>query len=328
MYFVAGIAGWSDYLPGGILLCIFSILMLVMIPNFDFNKLFKYMKGIFIVASVLMFIQYITYFATGEKVSFFPPLTNNIGGYTILELIKRQESSESSGRFCSIFIEPSYFGQYALVLLVMELFRDKVKKKIFSSFSLFIILILLILRSGTGFLGLLIVAIVKLYYILIVTKQSKYLFMLAFLVPALYLIFQYYLTTSMGSYVANRTSELDITNENGSGFSRLFYGWQMFGGLTPTQMILGTSRNVAIEAYEKGFSNMITYVITSQGIIGLCLLSYFYIKMCVNKKIISIALVMVLMAIALIEACYLGGLMLIVSTAVVVSQSNNYQALK
>ena len=321
MYYIAGIAGWSDYLPGGILLCIFSILLLAMIPNFDYDKLFKYMRGIFIVASAILIIQYSAFYILGEKWFFIPPLTNDIGGFTIQELLERHTTSEGSGRFCSIFIEPSYFGQYSLVLLTMELFRHEVKDKLYSKFSLFIVLVLILLRSGTGLLGLLIVVMVKIFYILIVTKQLHYIFLLAVLVPAIYFATRYYLSTSMGAYVVGRASELNVDSENSSGYSRLFYGWQVFEELSLTQKILGTSRNVATEAYENGFSNMITYVVTSQGVIGLCLLAYFYIKMCVNKKIIHIALVIVLITIALIEACYLGGLMLIISVALI---SNNY----
>ena len=111
-------------------------------------------------------------------------------------------------------------------------------------------------------------------------------------------------------------NELDASNEEGSGFSRIFFGWNYFLELDIKSMILGTSRNHAF-GFEKGFTNMVTYVVTSQGVIGLGLLIWFYVKESLKKPFIAWALVITMTTIALIEACYLGGLMLIVSSTII-----------
>ena len=318
LYIIAGISGWSDYLPGGILLCVFSILLVVMVQLLNYDKLYHYMRWVFIVSSALLFFQYVIYLSDRTILFLVPPLTDNIGGETIEELMARNARSITGGgvRFSSIFMEPSYFGQYGLILLTMELFSEKNKNKLFTKFSLFIVITLLALRSGAGLLGLAIIGIVKVLYIIITTKNTRYYVLLAVLIPVVFLILKYYLASSSGAYVAPRMNELDASNEEGSGFSRIFFGWNYFLELDIKSMILGTSRNHAF-GFEKGFTNMVTYVVTSQGVIGLGLLIWFYVKESLKKPFIAWALVITMTTIALIEACYLGGLMLIVSSTII-----------
>ena len=325
MYLIAGIAGWSDYLPGGILLCLFSMCLMGMIPSFNYHQLFKFMKWTFIIASVLMIYQHILYLATGIPICLLPHLTNDIGGFTYEEMVQRHINSGGAGRFCSIFMEPSYMGQYGLVLLTMELFRSANINKPASGFAVFIGIVLLILRSGAGLLGMAIIAIVKIAYIIFVTRQSRYYLLLALLIPITIVGIKYYLDSSAGAYVASRVAELDSNSEGTSGFVRLFYGWNMFSELSIKEMILGTSRNIATKAYESGFSNMFTYIATSQGLIGLNLLLLFYIRACRMQPFQITALVISLIIVGLIEACFLGGLMLIITTvAVAAKQSHSY----
>ena len=225
---------------------------------------------------------------------------NEVGG----ELIER---------FSSLFSEPSHFAQYALLLLSIELFIGDNKNKLYTKFSIIIVAMLILIQSGAGFMGLGFLAIVKLLYILLVTRQKKYYFFLAVLIPAFVIGVRWYLNSQAGSYISERTEQLDYTDETAtnSGFVRMYFGWYKYGELSSTQKLLGTSRAAIGEMREGGFFNGVTNVLCSQGLIGLLLLILFYARTCKKKEPYSSVASLYLLFISLIASTYLGGLMLI-----------------
>lgn len=321
IYLIAGIGGWSDYIPGGVKLAIFSLCIFCYATYFDINLLRKYMRWVFIVASALWFFQNMVWLSAHVKISTFLPLTNSIlpshMTYKELTLWQNEVGGELIERFSSIFSEPSHFAQYALMLLSIELFIGDNKNKLYTKFSVFIAAILILLQSGAGLMGMGFIAIVKLLYILLVTRKKIYYFYLAVLIPMFVIGVQWYLNSQAGSYISERTEQLDYTNETStsSGFVRLYFGWYKYWELSSNQKLLGTSRAAIGEMREGGFFNGVTNVLCSQGLIGLLLLILFYAKTCKKKDPYSSVASLYMLFISLIASTYLGGLMLI-STAI------------
>ena len=321
IYLIAGIGGWSDYIPGGVMLTIFSLCIFCYATYFDIYVLRKYMRGIFIVASLLWFFQNMVWFSAHVKISTFLPLTDSILSdhktYKELTLWQNEVGDELIERFSSLFSEPSHFAQYALMLLSIELFAGDNKNKLYTKFSVLIVAMLVLLQSGAGFIGMGFLAIIKFLYILLVTRQKKYYFYLSIMIPMFVMGIQWYLNSQAGSYISERTEQLDYSDETStsSGFVRLYFGWYKYGELSPVQKLLGTSRTMVGEMREGGFFNGVTNVLCAQGLIGLLLLISFYAKTC-KKEPYSSAVSLYMLFISLIASTYLGGLMLI-SAAVV-----------
>lgn len=317
IYLIAGIGGWSDYIPGGVLFAIFSLCVFAYASYFNIYLLRKSMRLIFIVSSILWFYQNIIWFTTHVKISTFLPLTDSIltNHMTYNELTRWQNEigGELIERFSSLFTEPSHFAQYSLMLLCIELFIGDNKNKLYTKFSVIIIIMLILMQSGAGMMGIGFIAIVKLLYILLVTRRKKYYFYLALLVPLFVIGVRWYLNSQAGSYISARTEQLDYTNETStsSGFVRLYFGWYKYGELSPVQKLLGTSRTAIGEMREGGFFNGVTNILCSQGLIGLLLLIVFYVKTCKKKVPYSGVTSLYLLFISLIASTYLGGLMLI-----------------
>lgn len=317
IYLIAGIGGWSDYIPGGVMLAIFSLCTFCYATYFNINVLRKYMRWVFIVASALWFFQNMVWLSAHVKISTFLPLTNSILSshmtYKELTLWQNEVGGELIERFSSIFSEPSHFAQYALMLLSIELFIGNNKNKLYTKFSIMIVAMLFLIQSGAGLMGLGFIAIVKLLYILLVTRKKIYYFYLAVLIPMFVIGVRLYLNSQAGSYVSERTEQLDYTDETAtnSGFVRMYFGWYKYGELSSSQKMLGTSRAAIGEMREGGFFNGVTNVLCSQGLIGLLLLILFYAKTCKKKKPYSSVASLYMLFISLIASTYLGGLMLI-----------------
>lgn len=320
MYFIAGIAGWSDYIPGGINLMMFSLFLFGFAATFNLDSLYNYMRWVFVLASILLILQLFIYYFIHIKISFFLPLGHQLTyiGMTYEELVSRQVSLDGGiiERFSSFFTEPSHFAQYGLLLLSLELFRGENKDKLFTKFSGYIVFTLFLIQAGSGFIGMLSLAIVKIIYILFVTRQKKYYFYLAVLIPLLAFVANLYMKSSSGTYISERTVEMGEYNDRdqtGSTFVRLYYGWYAYDDLDSAQKMMGTSRNYVQSLREAGFFNGVTYVLCSQGLIGLLLLIYFYFDCCRKRGVYSTALIIIFLVISLFGGTYMTAIMMITS---------------
>lgn len=329
IFFVAGLGGWSDYFPGGIALTLFSLGLFAMTSCFNAEVFFKYMKAVFIFATALFAFQHFIFLSTHTKISMLLPLADNITitSMSFKETVAWQNTPDGGliERFSSIFSEPSHFAQYCLFLLGIELFRGENKDKLYTKFSLVIVSVMFFIQSGVGFMGLGLLALIKLLYIVFTTKQTKYYLYLAVLIPVLVYGVSSYLSSSSGAYISERTEQLDLSNREAtnSGFVRIYYGWFTYGDLSTNQQIVGTSRDHISTLREGGFFNGVTYVLCSQGIIGLILLILFYTSVCRKQGILSLTLALQLLWLSLMSSTYLGGLMLIVSSYVLGTYKNN-----
>lgn len=323
LYFVAGIQGWSDYFPGGIMLFLYSFSLIGYVALFDFDSLYKYMKWIFIFASILFLFQFFYYLISGVKLSVFLPLGSqtNYVGMTYSELVLRQQTVSSSivQRFSSIFAEPSYFAQYSLMVLGIELFKYRNKHLLYTKFSIFLIVMLILIQSGAGFLGLLVLIVTKLLYLLKANKNTKAKSYVIIIMPLCLFAAYAFLTSDAGAYIAGRTSELNANSDESS--IRLFFGWAQLGTWSWNDIIFGAGRNVAFEAAEmefnqRGFINTVVSQIMNQGLIVFLFLLLTYVFCCKRDGIFPASLSILLLAMALLESFFLGGMMLIITTIV------------
>lgn len=321
IYFVAGIGGWSDYLPGGINFIIFSLALYTFANNFDQNLATKYLKWIFIFASALLIYQILIYYGMHRKISCFLPIGNNLTYVDTLSELRYLHTTSLGDheRFSSIFAEPSHFAQYSLVLLAIELFKNENKEKLYTKFSLYIVAVIFLIQSGAGLLGLFFIYLIKFLYVTFITRKSKYYFALAIIIPLFLYIGQNYLSSSSGAYVSERMMEMADSSDYGqtnSTFVRIYYGWYRFGELSTLDKVFGTSRETLskLRGDEGGFLNGVTTVLCLQGIVGAFLLFRFYIQCCRKSTVLSIVLTLLFLLISLFGATYLSGLMLIFTT--------------
>lgn len=333
IYLIAGIGGWSDYIPGGVLLAMFSLYLFSFSVTFNIDLLYKYMRWLFIFSSILLVVQFVIFYTSGQKISFFLPLgeTLTYGNMYFQELVKlhQEKGSYTIERFCSIFTEPSHFAQYAVFLLAIELFHGENINKLFTKFSIAIAVVMVLIQSGAGFLGMLFIATIKLIYIIFVTKQKKYYIYLTLLLPVLFYVVNTFLQSSTGVYVTERTEEManfEDRDQSGSTFVRMYYGWYSYFDMDHMSQLLGSSRSYIGSLREGGFFNGVTYVLCSQGAIGLFLLIMFYIDCCRKNVFYVIVIVSTFLLISLIGATYLGGLMMIVTVVALGSKLRNKNA--
>ncbi len=312
---IGGGSVWQDFIPGGMQFFLFSLCMAGFILYFDLSTLHKYIKIIWLIASVLFLVQFAAFHTTGTRISFFLPLGNSLiyEGYTYIEMIQAQMSTYGSDRFSSIFAEPSYLAQFALVFLCFEFFCDENKSKLYTTLIVYTGIVLLLLQSGVGLLGTAFLVLVKLIYLLTVQRKMKYYFMLAILVPIVIFIIRWYLGSEIGQYVVDRTEQLsfDDTSATNSGFVRLYYGYYEFGTLDTFNQLFGVSRSEAGAMREYGgFYNGIAFILCQNGLIGALLMLLFIILNCIKKNIFTIAISLLFIFVSAMESTYLAPLMM------------------
>ena len=317
IYYIAGVDGWSDYLPGGIYLVLFSLALIGIVYYFDYDLLLKYMKVVFVISSVVLLLQYILFFLLGTKMSFFLPLSSHLtyGSMSYSELVAHQTIQD---RLASIFAEPSHFAQYTIILLAAELFSSKNRYKLYTGFSLIIIGIIVLIQSGAGVLGVILVYIIKVVYVIIVARKWSIIPVLLILIPIVFYSIQFLIGTEIGEYLTSRTGELSAANyeDNSGGSDRLFFGWFVYGEFDTFQKLLGTSRTYVWELTEFGFYNGITYVLCTQGLVGLLLLMMFYIFINRKQTIEAHSISIIFLGLSFISATYLSGNMMICTVIV------------
>ena len=316
--------------PGGISFCLYAISLGLFCKYYSSSYLYKYLKWVLIFAVVLFIYQYLIFIITGTHISVFLPISDTVQ-YSVTsysELVKIQMSYED--RFASIFLEPSYFGQYALIVLTVELFKKENKNKLCTPFAVFIVIIELLIKSGVGLLGLVFVALIKLIYVLFGGKQKKKLLILFVLFPIIFWSVDYYLNSDIGIGVANRisletNSDGELTDQSAN--ERIIYGFWEYYRLDDLDKIIGTSisnrteigmRNTAINGFS---DSLITY-----GWIGTIILLTFYYKACYRGSLIVVAFGILLLVVSFVETILFDDFMLL-CTVIILNEGKNNSCL-
>lgn len=315
-------------IPGGIQFFIWILILGICVRSFNIIYLRKYMRIIFVLSAIIFVFQELMVLSKGTRFVTILPISDTFsyGGLTYSGLISKQIYADRSS---SLFMEPAYFAQYALCSLALEFFCVEVKDKLLTRYSLFIILILLILQSGIGLVGLLLLGFIKFLMIMKKLSMKKRLSYFFILVPLVLSLVFFYSQSEIGASLIERTDELN--SDESSAFLRIFFGYYIYSYLPVINMIFGLPIDVLeniIPSYLTSNDNSIflngfqTLLITN-GIIGVVLLFSIYIQCFKKGSILIKSLVWLLLLLSLTEQIYLMPYMLLLSVIIFGSKKEN-----
>lgn len=298
-------------IPGGIAFTLFSIMLGVTSKFLDIELLYSIMKYVFIGASIVFIVQSLGLMPSEFSRCLILPISDHLA-YSNIDYDGLMTLRQYGSRPSSIFLEPAYFAIYSCIFLVLELFYKAGNSRLFTNFSLLIILQLLFLRSGCALLGLGTVISVKSIYYLKSSKKSIGYFILA--IPFLLLLFYYYLSSEIGSALLERTGE--FSTEDSSGYQRVLQGYFIYDYLPFFNKIFGISTSNLSNMYipflsvkNNGevsmFTNGFFTLLIRTGIVGFLLFGYIYIRLYKSTNNLGKASLWLLFALSLVEQVYL-----------------------
>lgn len=327
---------FTSFIPGGISFCFWIIAFVTGLAFFDYGLLKKYYKFVFLVCAIVFYIQEISYYTFGSRPIFLLPFPLT-GDATYQEILANQIKLDRSSCF---FREPAHFAQFILPLLAMEMIDAPKNGKIMNGFSIFIIVTLILLRSGNGIVGLIVLLAYRIWmYIRYAKWGYKFLTLFVF-IPIIIALTGYYIQTEQGAMIAERAAGLGYEEGSGS-FMRTFRGYVLFEALPTINKIFGLTIEGVSEfvphsrvsylfiskftgEYEF-YLNGIQTVLISNGIVGLVLFLIIYIKLYKKNTELSRSLILLFLSLLLIGNLYLTQMMMI---ATIIPHYNKIQQKK
>lgn len=311
------------FIPGGVSLFLYSILLGFSIKNINVDRLKFYLRIVAIVSVVIFIAQEIVYARTGVRFCAVIPFESTSYGDITYEELKYGTMYKE--RSSSIFMEPSYFAQYVLIFLSIDIFTSK-QDKPFSYLQMFLIVILLFSRVGSAIAGLIVIV---LYRILSFAKSNNrnsklYTIFISILIA---IGIYYYLGSETGSIIAERSNEFG--RQESSGYIRSVQGFLIFQNLPFFNKLFGQSLADSMQMAEQSgiysgsgmLANGFQSALISLGLIGFSVLLFVYILGYRNSTILGKSSIVLLLAISMIEANYLAPSMLLLS-AIAFSEKN------
>lgn len=313
-----GFALWTLIPPGGWLFFLFFLAIIWGVLNFDMQLLQKYMKWVVIISAFLFWIQLILKLATGSQMfCFVPNLTGEFTyeGMTYSELAAHQ--LKDVGRPCSIFLEPSYMAYYYITYLALSWFGNSKNEKWLTKETIFLVITLVALQSGSGMVGLTVIVIAKLLTMFWTGNLGRKLLLLIIAIPLLAGTVYLYLGTEMGQKMFSRADE--FTTEGSSGFNRVVFGYLMFDQLDFNEQLIGIPNASERFGIEKSNGERVFYVngvqsiLLSLGYVGAALYLLFYIGIFRKVGSDSRMCIIVLLVMGLLESNYLNPYMMLLT---------------
>lgn len=321
-----------DIIPGGVNFFVWSLILGASSRLYNEAYLRKAMQFVLLASSVVLIYQIFIYETTGVKICAVLPLSSQLSyaGLTYQDMVLHQTSSLGN-RFSSFFMEPSYFAQYCLCFLVIEMFCCHNRGKLLSKMTIISVLVLLIIRSGVGLIGLVILGLAKIWRLKTTMKKSQFLMMLFFLAVIGFFAINNFLSSDYGSSLMERSAEFE--SDDSSAYYRIVRGFLVFIDLPLLNKIIGMSsadllsfNSIALSSmassgsilYFNGFQTLLI----RNGIIGLLLLSCILINSARKGDSLTRMCLFLLLLISLMEQIYLMAPMLLL---MVVATGNNKQ---
>ena len=311
-------------IPGGFSFCLYSVILGFVIAHFDLNSFKRYYRAVFIIVFVILIFQEFTANILGFRFSALLPFGTLTDGLPISDLIN-EHLNPRTNRSSSLFREPAHMAQYVIPLLAIELCGDK-KNRLVSPMAFAIIASLILLRSGNGFLGMIVIFLVRLiHYVLKENVKHKFLILFTTAIVAGCAV-TYYLSTEMGESVAERSVEIENDEDAGS-YIRIFRGYRLYEEMPLTNKLIGATQNDLISIiprtsvsflfkgelqYDLYFNGLQT-ILLFNGLIGLLLFILVYLGIYKKTTIAGKASILSLLAISFVGATYLSYMMLFVT---------------
>ena len=296
--------------PGGMSFFIFLVSLLGCVALFDLQALRRYRGRVVVISVPLFLIQFVVLHTTGEAFCLVPNLTGKFSyeDMTYAEVVKLHVSRDAPS---SIFLEKSYMAYYLVTYLCLRLFSPDVRDKLMSPVNIILVLTLLLLRSGSGVLGLSVLFAVKVIQMLLSGSNKKRMHVLIFLIPVLVGASYVYLRSEIGTAMYERTSELD-TKES-SGYTRVVGGYVVYGMMPLQEQLFGTSRDeIVIFSDDKSISddrfyvNGIQTILLTLGAVGFLLYLVFYGSVFRRGDMLVKMSIITLLLFSLLESDYLN----------------------
>lgn len=273
----------------------------------DVDYLFKVYGRFAFIFSLVFLFQTVVYYATGKNIVFIIPFLPLADASDSVSYIDGQSVWN---RQCSVFLEPAYFSFYIGIFLCLLLNKcsDLFNKKV-----LFYIVILILLRSGNGYLCLLmtILSYFVMHYRRILSNRRNLIGIFFVIIIGAFAYFHLSVDSSSDfGETFNRVSELgkNAENDKTSGFERIYRGYYIYDDLPSYAKILGIGQgnilsfsrvhqfrqymNIGLEN-DAFYMNCIQQILVYSGIIGLMLFIYFILRISTNKIAMSITLLFV-----------------------------------
>jgi len=307
-------------IPGGISFFLWSLAFGLTLRYFNFEALKKYLYVVFLIASAILIVQEVMTFITGSRFIAFLRLSEELTiGINYSEL---KQVLIAAKRSSSLFAEPSNFALYSLPVLAIELFYGKGEKKLLTPFSFYIIAVLLILRSGVGFIGIFLLLLIKTLTFL---KGStfKRILLLIIIFPFVAFAVKEYITSEFGEKMLGRINEFDT--DNTSGYLRVVRGYLVYDYLPWMNKIFGIWPDDLLKMHipfldmtkEKSsilYFNGVQTALIRVGILGTLLLLNVYINIYKNNILLAKVLILTFLLLALLDQMYMSSTMLILTT--------------
>lgn len=315
-------------LPGGSHAFCWVICMGFASKFYNVGYLRRYMRIVFFVSAFLFCIQLALIYKTGSNMCFVPPLSSNVlyRDFSYSELVLFHLQAE---RPSALFMEPAYFAQYLLCVLVLELFGSTNVKHYNKCIILGIIVLLLLIQSGCGVIGLAFLLLIKFASIYSTLNLEKKIVYTIFLLPLFYFGVHSYINSEAGGKMVDRKSEISLENTESSGSIRMLRGYVVYDNLPISNKIFGSNgddvKSIARRTvgYDEGmlFNGFQAYLV-EYGIVGILLLTLIYSYIYRHGGLITKASIIVLLVISFMEYTFFTPLMLTLSVIAFGSQYN------
>lgn len=309
-------------IPIGFLLNVIGVLFFYGCVRYDY--LLRIYKTIASFSIVFFFIQTLAFYLAGVHINGvleFLPLALNVDSSWILE-------HKMADRFSSFFSEPAHFAQFLLPLLCYFVFSEKESSRKRIVWSTIMVVVLILLKSGNGFLGLIAVFVSYGIYIFIIKSISvKKIALVVIALPLIFYLGSTYLKTETGVELLERSNTIGANSENsykGSGYMRTWRGWLLFFDLPLKNQVFGVGDNQNLVSSissssiwtdfideDDTYLNGIQAIFVNTGLVGASIFLVFLFSLWKGNTYEGKIQVLVLIVLSLISANYLTETMVL-----------------
>ena len=283
----------------------------------NINTYISVYKKIAVILVAFFYLQYFVYLISGYTISGVIPYLPLNGTFKEIGL---DTKIYDTGRFCSLFSEPSYLARFVIPLIVIELFK---KNSINWLFVIYLVAPIILTVTGTG--AIVIIVVVSYWFICNVIirsnkRSSKVVWMIGIILLAIILLSG----TGIAESFFQRTEELSKDSLYGvsghlSGYLRIWSGIDTFSRYSLYNQIFGNQNVLVIDKatnltdfsnlVQGGFYNGISRLLLDQGYIGLIIMIIFLSQIWRGRSQTGRALIICFITLMLVEAVYPGSRM-------------------
>lgn len=303
----------------GLLVFVLLIGLSCSFTNIEYAVLYFRKSALFCTA--FFYLQYFINIFTGIKILGIIPDMPLADASSIDSYVSMQSTLT---RYCSVFLEPSHFAVYISMFLGVKLIL--LKGKFWDKEVAFVLIALILLQSGNGYLCLISICIA---YLIVngktILQNVRNLFFFVLCISFSCIFYSSVLKSETFSETFNRMEEIDANgNQNSSGFTRIFRGFYYFSDLEWEEKVIGIGQGNEID-YAKTHSmynfrmlatytdavylNGIQQILVYGGFIGGCFFVCFLSQYYKCKK--TIYLVLPFTSLFFISGVYNGSMMLL-----------------